>query len=50
MMENSTVINDGVNRFCIDDGYLVQATNMGDFSFARKVLLNDEIEFFVLSL
>lgn len=50
MMENSTVINDGVDRFCIDDGYLVQATNMGDFSFARKVLLNDEIESFVSSL
>ena len=48
--KGKTVFNDGVDRFCIDDGYLVQATNMGDFSFARKVLLNDEIESFVSSL
>lgn len=48
--KGETVFNDGVDRFCIDDGYLVQATNMGDFSFARKVLLNDEIESFVSSL
>lgn len=45
-----TVFNDGVDRFCIDDGYLVQSTNMGDFSFARKVLLNDEIKSFISSL
>ena len=45
-----TVFSDGVNRFCVDDGYLVQSTNMGDFSFARKVLLNDEIKSFVFSL
>ena len=45
-----TVFNEGVNRFCIDGDYFVQATNMGDFSFARKVLLNDEIESFVSSL
>lgn len=45
-----TVFNDGVDRFCIDDGYLIQATNMGDFSFARKVLLNDEIKSFISSL
>ena len=48
--KGETVFNDGVDRFCIDDGYLVQATNMGDFSFARKVLLNDEIKSFVSSL
>ena len=48
--KGETVFNDGVDRFCIDDDYLVQATNMGDFSFARKVLLNDEIESFVSSL
>lgn len=48
--KGETVFNDGVDRFCIDNGYLVQATNMGDFSFARKVLLNDEIESFVSSL
>lgn len=45
-----TVFSDGVNRFCVDGGYLVQSTNMGDFSFARKVLLNDEIKSFVFSL
>lgn len=45
-----TVFNDGVNRFCIDGDYFVQATNMGDFSFARKVLLNDEIKSFISSL
>ena len=48
--KGETVFNDGVDRFCIDDGYLVQATNMGDFSFARKVLLNDEIKSFISSL
>ena len=48
--KGETVFNDGVDRFCIDGDYLVQATNMGDFSFARKVLLNDEIKSFVSSL
>lgn len=48
--KGQTVFNDGVDRFCIDGDYLVQATNMGDFSFARKVLLNDEIKSFVSSL
>lgn len=45
-----TVFNDGVSRFCVDDGYLVHSRSMGDFSFARKVLLNDEIKSFISSL
>ena len=48
--KGETVFNDGVDRFCIDGDYFVQATNMGDFSFARKVLLNDEMKSFISSL
>ena len=49
-LKGETVFRTSVHRFCIGEGYLVQSTNMGDFSFARKVPLNDEIYTFVESL
>lgn len=45
--KGETVFRDNVNRYCVDDGYLVHSRSMGDFFFARKVLLNDEILRFV---
>lgn len=41
--KGETVFQDRVSRFCVDGGYLVHARSMGDFFFARKVLLNDDI-------
>lgn len=45
--KGETVFQDSVSRFCVDDGYLVHSRSMGDFFFARKVPLNDEILRFV---
>ena len=41
--KGETVFQDSVSRFCVDDGYLVHSRSMGDFFFARKVPLNDDI-------
>jgi len=50
--KGETVFRDSVNRFCVDteDYYLVHAMSVGDFNYAEKVKMNDEILGFVRKL
>ena len=45
--KGETVFVDAVNRFCVDDGYLIHSTNVGDYNYAKRVLLNDEMKSFI---